>query len=135
MGEADDGIELKSKILLNMTSKAIQVAITHTAVGIMVGAAIEAFMPRPDSGSPMPNQVFEALVQVGLNGAALSLVCPSLQCGGSDPTFGIPFGAALFAAQPDMQVRLVHLAAGVRSALVQGALQTVAPVATASGAN
>ena len=110
-----------------MTSKAIQVAITHTAVGIMVGAAVEAFMPRPDSGTPMPNQVFEALVQVGLNGAALSLVCPYLQCGGSDPTYGIPFGAALFAAQPDMQVRLVHLAAAVRAVLVQGALQTVVP--------
>ena len=117
------------------TNKAIQVAITHTAAGVVIGSMLEMVMPPADSGSPLPNQVFELCVHMGLNGAALALLCPFLQCGGSDPTYGLPFGAALFAAQPSLQARLGHLAESLRSALVQGVLRKVTPVTTASSSN
>ena len=104
------------------TSRAIQVSITHVALGIGVGSAIEALLPTPSDGASLRQQLFEALVQVGLNGAALSLLANVLR--NDDPTFGIPFSMALFEAQPALGVRIHSLAAVAKGQVAQLAQQT-----------
>lgn len=102
------------------TARGIQVSITHVALGILVGSAIEGLLPTPNDGASLQQQIFEALVQVGLNGAALTLVPGVLRS--DDPTFGIPFSMALFEAQPELLGRIRSLgvvAKGQVSRLVQ----------------
>ena len=104
------------------TARSIQVSITHVALGIGVGSAIEALLPKLNEGASLQQQLFEALVQVGLNGAALSLVATSLR--NDDPTFGIPFSMALFEAQPELKARIRSLAAVTKTQVVQVVQQT-----------
>ena len=92
-----------------MTSKAIQVSVTQTAAGVVIGATVEAMLPGRTENASLTNQIFEALVQVGMNGAALALFVGLVRGEGADPTYGIPFSQALYAAQPELQKRLALL--------------------------
>lgn len=107
------------------TARAIQVSITHVALGIVVGSVIEGVLPSPTDGASLQQQLFETLVQVGLNGAALSVMATYLR--NDDPTFGIPFSASLFEAQPALGVRIRSLAA-VAKAQVSQAVQRTGPL-------
>ena len=92
-----------------MASRAIQLSITQVTVGVLIGSVVEALLPKRVEDASLTNQVFEALVQVGLNGAALASFAGLIRGGGEDPTFGIPFSTALYASQPELQRRLASL--------------------------
>jgi len=92
-----------------MASRAIQVSVTQVAAGVAIGATVEALLPKRTEGAPLSSQVFEALVQVGLNGAALAMFVGLVRGEGADPTYGIPFSQALYASQPELQMRLAAL--------------------------
>ena len=104
------------------TARGIQVSVTHVALGIAVGSAIEGVLPKANAGSSLQQQLFEALVQVGLNGAALSLVATFLR--NDDPTFGIPFSMALFESQPELGERIRSLAAVAKGQVSRVVQQT-----------
>lgn len=104
------------------TARAIQVSITHVGLGVAVGSLIEGVLPHPTDGASLQQQLFETLVQVGLNGAAISVVSSYLR--NDDPTFGIPFSAALFEAQPALGVRIRSLAVVAKAQVAQAVQQT-----------
>ena len=104
------------------TAQSIQVSITHVVLGIAVGSLIEGVLPKLSEGTSLKQQLFEALVQAGLNGAALSLVGAYLRNG--DPTFGIPFSMALLESQPELGVRIRSLAAVAKGQVSQAVQQT-----------
>lgn len=104
------------------TSRSIQVSVTHTALGIAIGAAIEGLLPSFTSSASVANQAFETLVQVGLNGAALATVAGFLR--DDDPTFGIPFSMALFQSQPELARRIEALSALAKAQVVEGVQRT-----------
>ena len=104
------------------TARAIQVSITHVGLGVAVGSLIEGVLPHPTDGASLQQQLFETLVQVGLNGAAISVVSSYLR--NDDPTFGIPFSMALFEAQPELKARFRSLAAVAKTQVVQVVQQT-----------
>ena len=104
------------------TARAIQVSITHVAIGVAVGSLIEGVLPPPSDGVSLQQAVFEAVVQVGLNGAALASMSTFLRR--DDPTFGIPFGAALFEAQPGLAARIRTLAAAAKGQVSQAVQRT-----------
>lgn len=106
-----------------MTSKAIQLSITQVGAGVVIGATIEALLPDLSEGASLQQQVFEALVQAGLNGASLALFVGLVRGAGEDPTFGIPFSQALLASQPTLQRRLSLLASQVKQQVLRGARQ------------
>ena len=110
------------------TSRAIQVSTTHVLVGLAVGSIIEGVLPRFSADAAVTTQVFEMLVQAGLNGAALVSLGPFLA--DNDPTFGIPFSLALGAAQPELARRFESVGALVRDRVAR-ALQQMAPQAAA----
>ena len=114
-----------------MTSRAIQLSVTQVVVGVLIGATVEALLPRRTEGASLTNQVFEALVQVGLNGAALASFAGLIRGEGVDPTFGIPFSTALYASQPELQSRLSALSVVVKGQVARASQQMVAPVAKA----
>ena len=107
-------------------SRAIQVSITHVAVGLSVGALIESVLPAREDGACLKQQIFETVVQVGLNGAALAALGSLLQS--NDPTYGIPFAMALFEAQPELKAR-VHSLGDEAKALAQASVQRTAQYA------
>ena len=88
-------------------SKAIQVSGLHTAYGLAIGSFIDTALPAYTEASDVLTLLFESAVQVGLNGVAVALMAPELR--GNDPTFGIPFSFALFAAQEGLSLRLTSL--------------------------
>ena len=104
------------------TARSIQVSVLHTFLGVGVGAAIEALLPKHADGASIQQLLFESVVQVGMNGAALSVVATSLR--NDDPTFGIPFSMALFEAQPELKARIRSLAAVAKTQVVQVVQQT-----------
>lgn len=112
-----------------MTSRAIQLSITQVTVGVLIGAAVEAVLPKRIEGASLTTQVFEALVQVGLNGAALASFAGLVQGEGADPTFGIPFANALYASQPELQARLAGLSSVVKGQVARASLQMALPAA------
>ena len=114
-----------------MTSRAIQLSVTQVAAGVVIGATVEAVLPKRSEGASLTTQVFEALVQVGLNGAALATFAGLVRGEGTDPTFGIPFANALFASQPELQARLAALSFLVRGEVVRVSQQMAQPVAVA----
>ena len=115
---------------MNMTtSYSIQTSIVHTAIGIVIGAAIESALPAFSEGASLTHQAFEALVQVGLNGAALASV--RVWMAPDDPTFGIPFSMALFEAQPGLSRRIRALASVVRQQATEASQRMAAPVVAA----
>ena len=108
--------------MLMSTSRSIQVSITHTVLGVAIGGIIEALLPKFSADADVPTQVFEALVQVGLNGAALASVGAYISQ--NDPTFGMPFSMALFSAQPELTQRIESLSAVVKAQVAQAAQKT-----------
>ena len=114
-----------------MTSRAIQLSVTQVTAGTLIGATVEALLPQRTEGASLTSQVFEALVQVGLNGAALATFAGLVKGESADPTFRIPFANALFASQPELQARLAALSFVVRGQVVQVSQQMVLPAATA----
>ena len=110
-------------------ARAIQVSIMHVALGIAIGSVIEGALPGASADASLHQQVFEMLVQAGLNGASIALVGAQLQYG--DPTFGIPFSMALFQAQPAFAQRIEFLSSVVTSQVAQGAQRMKAPIAAA----
>ena len=110
------------------TSRAIQISVMHTALGIAIGSAIEAALPPFNEGASLTNLAFETLVQVGLNGVSLVTVAGYLQS--DDPTFGIPFSMALYQSQSALRHRIEHLSAVVKHQALEVAQRT-APAAPA----
>ncbi len=108
--------------MTSLTGRSIQVSITHVALGVAVGSAIEGVLPRHSDGCSHLQCVFEALVQVGLNGAALSVMSTVLR--NDDPTFGIPFSMALFEAQPELSARIRSIAAVVKDQVARAVQKT-----------
>jgi hypothetical protein len=102
-------------------AKAIQVSITHMSLGILMASTIEAFMPPFAASSSTATIVFEAFVQVGLNGVLLSQVAGQLTA--DDPTFGLPFALGLFEAQPGLCQRIVLLGGIAKRQVSQIALK------------
>ena len=104
-----------------MTSRAIQVSVTHVTLALIIGSVIEGMLPKFNESAALPSHVFETLVQVGLNGAALGAVTGYLS--DNDPTYGIPFSTALYAAQPELNRRFEHLSDAVKVRVAQFSLQ------------
>tara|TARA_B100000902_G_C26967711_1_gene743689 strand:+ start:163 stop:564 length:402 start_codon:yes stop_codon:yes gene_type:complete len=111
------------------TSYAVQVAISHLALGILSGSILEALTPKYDAASSTAKRAFESFVQVGLNGVLLSMVGRSLTNG--DPTYGIPFSMGLFASQVDLDLKLTALSAEVTHAVEKLVQKTVPPAPVA----
>ena len=94
--------------------KSISTSIMHTAVGLLVGTAIDFTLQEiPDASSSTGMLAFEAAVAVGLNGVALALLGPLIAA--DDKTYGIPFSVALLVAQPGLQHRLEVLTIELRA--------------------
>jgi hypothetical protein len=113
-----------------MAAQAIQMSITHTAIGIALGSGIEAVMPPHSASASISEIVFEVFVQMGLNGVALSQVGTVMM--DADPTYGLPFSLALFEAQPALRKRIDLLASVVKQRVSQLALKMVSPVVAAA---
>ena len=110
------------------TARAIQVSVTHTALGVLMGSVIETFMPAYSASSSAAMLTFEAFVQIALNGVILVQIGPQLMA--DDPTFGMPFSFALFQAQPSLTNR-VELLADLAKKQVSQVAQKMAPPAPA----
>ena len=54
-----------------MAAKGIQLAITQTAVAVVIGGVVEALLPKRTEDASLTTQVFEALVQAGVTGFAI----------------------------------------------------------------
>lgn len=116
-----------SHLASGMTSRAIQLSILQVTAGIAMGATIEALLPRRVEGASLTQQVFEALVQTGLNGAALSVFVDLVRGEGADPTFGIPFSMALYSSQSELRMRFEALSMQVKARVAQASRQMVPP--------
>ena len=114
-----------------MTSRAIQLSVTQVTAGVVIGATVEALLPRRSEGASLTTQVFEALVQVGLNGAALAVFAGLIRGEGADPTFGIPFSSALYSSQPELAARLAALSSVVKAQVTQVSQRMAPPAAKA----
>ena len=95
-------------------------------MAIAIGAGIEGLLPKYSENAVLSVQIFELLVQVGLNGAALGAASHLLR--GDDPTFGIPFSTALYSAQPEMSKRTEALSSVVKGQVRRATLQMAAHV-------
>tara|TARA_B100000212_G_scaffold342571_1_gene330728 strand:- start:4798 stop:5151 length:354 start_codon:yes stop_codon:yes gene_type:complete len=115
------------------TARAIQVSVTHVSVGIFAGACIEALMPAYSASASNAALMFEAFVQIALNGVLLSQVGSQLTS--DDPTFGLPFSLGLFEAQPSLQKRIAALAAVAKLEVSRAALKMAPPSAEAASTN
>ena len=107
-----------------MTSRAIQMSVTQVAMALAIGASIEGLLPEYNANAALGLLIFEAVVQVGLNGAALGVASSLLR--GDDPTFGIPFSTALYGAQPELTKRLEALSSVVKGRVHRASLQMAA---------
>ena len=110
-----------------MASKAIQVSVTQVIAGVFIGGTVEALLPARLEGASLTSQVFEALVQVGLNGAALAIFAGLIRGEGADLTFGIPFSSALYSAQPELAARLGLLSSVVKLQVTRVSQQMGSP--------
>ena len=116
--------ELISRVFVLMsTGRAIQVSVVHTIAGIGIGSLIEGVLPAYAEGASLTTLAFEALVQVGLNGAALAVASGLLR--ENDPTYGIPFSLALAEAQPQLGDRLQALGAVAKAEVARVVQRTV----------
>ena len=112
------------------TGRAIQVAVTHTFLAVAAGAAIETFMPPFTNDAALMTQVFETIVQVGLNGAVVAALAPSLQR--DDPTVGIPFSSALYQSQPGLAQRISSVASAAKQQAHQSSQKMGLPAVVAA---
>ena len=105
------------------TSRAVQVAITQSALALGIGAVMEALLPPITEGAALSHQAFEAVVQIGLNGVAIAGASRFLSQ--NDPTNGILFAALLMQAQPGLKQRTSLLSDAVRRQVRVGTQQMV----------
>ena len=118
------------------TARAIQNSVAHTAIGILCGSSVEVMMPAATASVSDATLAFEVFVQIALNGVLIAQVQPYLSpLGSTDPTYGLLFAQALFAAQPGLSVRIAALSALAKSQVAQSAQKMGAPVATAGPPN
>ena len=110
------------------TARAIQVSITHASLGIVAGSVIEALMPAYSASSSNATLMFEAFVQVALNGVLVSQVGAILTS--DDPTFGIPFSLGLGEAQPGLTKRIDALSAVAKQQVSQVVQKMTPPAVT-----
>ena len=115
------------------TSRAIQISVTHLAFGITAGAVIESFMPAYSASTSDVMIMFEALVQIALNGVLVSQV--GAQLNDNDPTFGMPFSLGLFEAQPHLRQRIDFLAASAKKKVDLYVRKMAPQIATADNPN
>ena len=108
------------------TARAIQVSVTHISTGIILGATLEALMPAYSASASSGALMFEAFVQIALNGVMLSQVAS--QMSSDDPTFGLPFSLGLFEAQPGLKQRIRTLAAVATQQVSQAVQKMALPV-------
>jgi len=109
------------------TALAIQKSVVHVTVGVLAGSSLEALMPTFAASSSTATQVFEALVQISLNGVLLSVLGPTL--GKDDPTHGLPFSLGFFEAQPALKKRieLLALLARQKASVISPQMVSLAP--------
>jgi hypothetical protein len=121
-------------MLLRMAqlSRAIQVSGLHSAYGMAIGSLIDTALPAYTDAADVQTLLFETAVQVGLNGVAVSLMGPELR--GNDPTFGIPFSFALYAAQEGLGLRVTALGRLLQSEARKALLRMV-PIGTEVGSS
>ena len=114
-----------------MASRAVQLSVLQFSAGVLLGATIEAVLPSQTEGASLQTQVFEVLVQVGLNGVALSTFAGLVRGEGIDPTFGIPFAYALNMSQTELRKRLEKLSALVKAQVQVTTRRMALPAPTA----
>lgn len=90
-------------------AEAISTSVIHAALGVGLGTTLEIIVPPFDASASIGVQVFEAAVQVALNGVAILLVGNRLA--DEDPTRGFAFSVGLVEAQPSLTQRLGHVSA------------------------
>ena len=81
------------------TSSAVNFAVMHTGVALIVGSTVDILMPAYSDSNTLVETALETAIQAGLNGVAL--VISSRYLSENDPTAGILFGWVLSAAQPE----------------------------------
>lgn len=110
-----------------MSGRAIEVAVSHVTLGLMLGSIIEAVLPPFRDTTNVRIQMLELGVQVGLNGLILGYFAQWLSQ--NDPTFGIPFSSSLQAAQPDLQKRMQKAGELMKSGVAKASLLAAARLA------
>jgi len=107
----------------------ISTSIVSVGLGIVIGVAVEATLPPYRvSDASTAELAFESAVQIAMLSVVLSSAVPWRLL---VSTNGIPFGMALVAAQPELNSKLIRLAAEAKQ-MGLGALQRMAqPVAVA----
>ena len=133
--ELDDAVisEVESKMNA-VIGKGIQLAVVHTAVGLVAGAIIEELVGPFNDGASDQEIAFELATQVALTGAALSVLGNALQSG-PDPTFGILFGWAVMHAQPRLEKRGTAAGALINEMVHKVLRKTEGPVLVAGSAS
>ena len=107
-------------------SSSIPHAIGNVVTGIAVATIIELILPPPSASDSTSQLGFEVALQAALNGLAIAAVVPVLDPS-RDPTFGIPFYAALLSCQTTFSTRLERSGAVVKYHASQSAQQMGLP--------
>ena len=94
--------------------RGVEVAVTHSAAGVTIGALIDSMlMPKFNPNNSMNQNVLEFVMQAAMNGAVVSLAAPYLQ--EEDPTGGGLFFTTLYGTQTEWQKRVAHVAAMLKT--------------------
>ena len=105
--------------------RSVQVALTHAAVGISIGATIEGLMPAVSDEASLTDLVVETAVQVGLFAVGAAYLLPVLSA--NDPTYGTVFSYSLFQSQQGLGKRISLLALKVQARVEAELQQKLAP--------
>ena len=71
--------EAAEPVVRSGLGRGIQNSVLHMGLGLALGAIIETCLPSYVDGASIQSQALELMVQSGLNGCALSVVCPILR--------------------------------------------------------
>ena len=121
--------EAAEPVVRSGLGRGIQNSVLHMGLGLALGAIIETCLPSYVDGASIQSQALELMVQSGLNGCALSVVCPILRK--DDPTCGMIFGWALTLAQPGLKLRALAVVSEARAQASQGGLRMLPRVVKA----
>jgi hypothetical protein len=103
-----------------MASTAVANGISHAALGITLGAAIESVMPASAAADDV-SRALELAVQMSLNGLAVYGASMMIELDG-DSTHGVPFSLALLYSQPSLAARVADM-----SRALQGTMRRFVP--------
>ena len=106
-------------------------SVSQVTAGVLIGATVEALLPQQIEGASLTTQVFEVLVQVGMNGAALSVFAGLIRGEGVDPIYGIPFSYYVNLSQPELAKRIAVLSSEVKRRVQQVSQRMVQPALAA----